>query len=55
MKPTGSAWKLPPESTSSPKISGLSETPLSALPSTSRACRRVCSTAPNTCGMQRTA
>ena len=37
-KPIGSAWKLPPDSTSSPKISGLSETPLMAAPSTSRAC-----------------
>ena len=55
MNPIGSAWKLPPDSTSSPKISGLSETPLMAAPSTSRAWRNVCSTAPNTCGMQRTA
>ncbi len=30
MKPIGSAWKLPPERMSSPKISGLSDTPFTA-------------------------
>jgi len=43
------------ERMSVPKMSGLSETPFAAAPSTWRACSSVCSTAPNTCGMQRTA
>ena len=30
MKPIGSAWKLPPDRMSSPKISGLSDTPFTA-------------------------
>ena len=54
-KATGSAWKLPPESTSPslPKTSGLSETPFASSMSV-RATSWICwRQAPATCGWQR--
>ena len=53
---TGSAWKLPPEMTSlsRAKTSGLSVTPFASRLRVAAACRRTSSTAPMTCGWQRT-
>ena len=55
-KATGSAWKLPPESTSSlpaslaGKTSGLSDTPFDSIRNVSAAWRSRSRTAPITCG-----
>jgi len=52
---TGSAWKLPPDSTasSSANTSGLSDTPFASVTSTDAQCRIASRQAPITCGWQR--
>ena len=54
-KATGSAWKLPPESTSPslPNTSGLSETPFASSRSVRATSWICCRQAPATCGWQR--
>ena len=54
-KATGSAWKLPPETTSpvSANTSGLSLTPFASTASVAAACRSRSRQAPITCGWQR--
>ena len=54
-KATGSAWKLPPDSTapSSAKTSGLSDTALASITSVRAALARRSRQAPITCGWQR--
>jgi hypothetical protein len=52
-KATGWAWKLPPDSASSPKMRGLSLTALASISIVRAELRMRSSAAPITCGWQR--